>query len=145
MWIIQEPKKVELWNKRHFEKKNGMCAACLKYSILIFVEKKYIKCNICHSILIYCMLIMFICDPSRINGTLLEERWTFSALSWLPLERFSLKLMYPMLSVIQPTQIRCLYIGKYVFEIPTYCCISSCYKIIDCWQNNKKVNIISTI
>jgi hypothetical protein len=21
MWIIQEPKKVELWNKRHFEEK----------------------------------------------------------------------------------------------------------------------------
>ena len=46
MWTIQEPKKVALWNKRHFEEKNGECAACLKYSVLIFVEKKYIKCNI---------------------------------------------------------------------------------------------------
>jgi hypothetical protein len=48
MWIIQEPKEVALWNKRQFEKKNGECAACLKYSVLIFVEKKYIyiKCNI---------------------------------------------------------------------------------------------------
>jgi len=46
MWIIQEPKKVALWNKRHFEEKNGECAACLKYSVLTFVEKKYIKCNI---------------------------------------------------------------------------------------------------
>ena len=46
MWIIQEPKKVTLWNKRHFEEKNGECAACLKYSVLIVVEKKYIKCNI---------------------------------------------------------------------------------------------------
>ena len=35
-------KKVALWNKRHFEKKNGECAACLKYSVLIVVEKKYI-------------------------------------------------------------------------------------------------------
>jgi hypothetical protein len=35
-------KKVALLNKRHFEEKNGECAACLKYSILIFVEKKYI-------------------------------------------------------------------------------------------------------
>lgn len=43
---------------------------------------------------------------------------------WLPLERFSLKLMYPILSVIQPTRIRGLYKGKYLFEIPTYCCIS---------------------
>jgi hypothetical protein len=39
MWIIQEPKKVAVWNKWHFEKKNGECAACLKYSVLIFVEK----------------------------------------------------------------------------------------------------------
>ena len=47
MWIIQEPKKVALWNKQHFEEKNGECAACLKYSVLIFVEKNiYIKCNI---------------------------------------------------------------------------------------------------
>jgi hypothetical protein len=30
MWIIHEPKKVALWNKRHFEEKNGECAACLK-------------------------------------------------------------------------------------------------------------------
>ena len=46
MWIIHEPKKLALWNKRHFEEKNGECAACLKYSVLIFVEKIYIKWNI---------------------------------------------------------------------------------------------------
>jgi hypothetical protein len=40
MWIIQEPKKVALRNKRHFEEKNGECAACLEYSVLLFVEKK---------------------------------------------------------------------------------------------------------
>ena len=28
------------------KRKNGECAACLKYSVLIFVEKKYKKCNI---------------------------------------------------------------------------------------------------
>jgi hypothetical protein len=39
--IIQEPKKVALRNKRHFEEKNGMCEACLKYSVLIFIEKIY--------------------------------------------------------------------------------------------------------
>jgi hypothetical protein len=32
-------KKVALWNKWHFEEKNEECAACLKYSVLIFVEK----------------------------------------------------------------------------------------------------------
>ena len=39
MRITQEPNKVALWNKRHFEeKKNGDYAACLKYSVCIFVE-----------------------------------------------------------------------------------------------------------
>jgi len=41
MWIIQDQKKLALWNKRHFEEKNGECATCLKYSVLIFVEKIY--------------------------------------------------------------------------------------------------------
>jgi hypothetical protein len=41
-----EPKKVALRNKRHFEERNREYAARLKYSVLIFVEKIYIKCNI---------------------------------------------------------------------------------------------------
>jgi hypothetical protein len=41
MWIIHEPKKVALWYKRHSEEKNGERASCLKYSLLIFVEKIY--------------------------------------------------------------------------------------------------------
>jgi len=32
-------KKVAFWNKRHFEEKNGECAASLKYSVLVVVEK----------------------------------------------------------------------------------------------------------
>jgi len=32
-------KNVALWNKRHFEEKNGECVACLKYSVLTVVEK----------------------------------------------------------------------------------------------------------
>jgi len=36
-----ETKKAVLRNKRHFEEKNVECAACLKYSVCIFVEKKY--------------------------------------------------------------------------------------------------------
>ena len=35
--------KVALRNKRHFEEKNGECAVCLKYSVLIFVEKNIYK------------------------------------------------------------------------------------------------------
>ena len=39
MRIIQEPNKLALWNKLHFEeKKNGEYRACLKYSVPIFVE-----------------------------------------------------------------------------------------------------------
>jgi len=39
MWLIQEPKKLALWNKLHFEeKKNGEYRACLRYSVPTFVE-----------------------------------------------------------------------------------------------------------
>ena len=38
MWIIQEPNKLALWNKLHFEGKNGDYRACLKYSVPLFVE-----------------------------------------------------------------------------------------------------------
>jgi hypothetical protein len=41
MQIIQEPKKVALWNKWHFEEKKKESAACLKNSVDIFVEKIY--------------------------------------------------------------------------------------------------------
>jgi hypothetical protein len=41
MRIIQEPKQVELLNKRHFEEENEKYAACLKNSVRIFVEKIY--------------------------------------------------------------------------------------------------------
>jgi hypothetical protein len=41
MWVMHEPEKVALWNKRHFEEKNGECVEYLKYSVPIFV-KKYI-------------------------------------------------------------------------------------------------------
>jgi len=43
MLITQERKKVALRNKRHFEEKNGECAICLKYSVLMFIEKKNIQ------------------------------------------------------------------------------------------------------
>ena len=40
MWILQEPKKITLWNKWHLEerKKNGECVSCLIYSVSIFIE-----------------------------------------------------------------------------------------------------------
>ena len=40
MWIIQEPNKLELWNKLHFEEreKKEECIPSLKYSVPIFVE-----------------------------------------------------------------------------------------------------------
>jgi hypothetical protein len=39
-------KKCSIIKLTAFEEKNRECAACLKYPILIFVGKKYIKCNI---------------------------------------------------------------------------------------------------
>jgi len=40
MWIIQEPKTLELWNKLHFwREKNGEYITCLKYSVPIFDEE----------------------------------------------------------------------------------------------------------
>ena len=36
-------KKGSITKKRHFEDKNGECAACLKYSVLIVVEKNIYK------------------------------------------------------------------------------------------------------
>jgi hypothetical protein len=36
---MQEPKKQRYKMNGIFEEKNGKCAACLKYSVLIFVEK----------------------------------------------------------------------------------------------------------
>jgi hypothetical protein len=36
---ITGTKKLPLRNKGHFEEKNGECASCLKYSVLIFIEK----------------------------------------------------------------------------------------------------------
>jgi hypothetical protein len=41
MRIIQEPKKVALWNEWHFEEEKTECAACLQNSVRIFVEKIY--------------------------------------------------------------------------------------------------------
>jgi hypothetical protein len=41
MRIIQEPKKVALRNEWHFEKKKIACAAYLKNSVHISVEKIY--------------------------------------------------------------------------------------------------------
>ena len=42
MWIIQEPYKLALRNKLHFEEeKTGEFRACLKYSVPIFVEQIY--------------------------------------------------------------------------------------------------------
>jgi hypothetical protein len=35
-------KKASIMKKQHFEEKNREFATCLKYSVLIFVENKYI-------------------------------------------------------------------------------------------------------
>ena len=66
MWILQELKKIALWNKRHLEGKgNGECAACLKHSVSTFVELIYktqrleISCAVRH-IFIYLYTYIYI-------------------------------------------------------------------------------------
>ena len=46
MWIIQEPKKIPLWNKRHFEEKKQIVCSMFKILSTYTCWKKYIKCNI---------------------------------------------------------------------------------------------------
>jgi hypothetical protein len=43
LWIIQEPKKVALWNKRHFEEKRMQHFKNIQY---IYLLTKYVKCNV---------------------------------------------------------------------------------------------------
>jgi len=38
MFIKQEPNTLQLWNKLHFEEKNGEYIPRLKYSVPVFVE-----------------------------------------------------------------------------------------------------------
>ena len=46
VWIIQKPKKVALWNKRHFEEKKQRVCSVFKIPSTYICWKKYIKCNI---------------------------------------------------------------------------------------------------
>jgi hypothetical protein len=43
MWIIQEPKKVALWNKRHFEEKEMESVQHVKKIQYVYLLKKYKK------------------------------------------------------------------------------------------------------
>ena len=46
MWIIHEPEKVALWNKRHFEEQKRRVCSMFKILSTYICWKKYIKCNI---------------------------------------------------------------------------------------------------
>ena len=43
MWIIQEPKKLALWNKRHFEEKKRRLCSMFKICSTLYLLNKYIK------------------------------------------------------------------------------------------------------
>ena len=45
MWIIQEPNKLALWNKRHFEEKNTESIEHVWNIQYLYLLNKYIKCN----------------------------------------------------------------------------------------------------
>jgi len=46
MWIIQEPKKVALWNKRNFEKEKTEIMQHVYNIQYVYLLNKYIKCSI---------------------------------------------------------------------------------------------------
>ena len=46
MWIIQEPKKVALWNKRHFVEEKTESVQHVQNIQYVYLLNKYIKCNI---------------------------------------------------------------------------------------------------
>jgi hypothetical protein len=46
MWIIQEPNKLELWNKLHFEEKKTVSINHVWNIQYLYLLDKYIKCNI---------------------------------------------------------------------------------------------------
>ena len=45
MWIIQEPNKLELWNKLHFEEEKTESIYHVYNIQYIYLLNKYIKCN----------------------------------------------------------------------------------------------------
>jgi len=46
MWIIQEPNKLALWNKLHFEEKKTESIEHVKNIQYLYLLNKYIKCNV---------------------------------------------------------------------------------------------------
>jgi len=45
MWIIQEPNKLELWNKLHFEEEETESIYHVKNIRYLYLLNKYLKCN----------------------------------------------------------------------------------------------------
>ena len=45
MWVIQEPNKLELWNKMHFEEKKTESIYHVKNTRYVYLLNKYINCN----------------------------------------------------------------------------------------------------
>ena len=45
MWIIQEPNKLELWNKLYFEDNKTESIYHVKIIRYLYLLNKYIKCN----------------------------------------------------------------------------------------------------
>ena len=46
MWIIQEPKKVALWNKLHFEEEKTEIMQHVYNIQYVYLLNKYIKCSV---------------------------------------------------------------------------------------------------
>jgi len=46
MWIKQEPNKLELWNKLHFEEEETESIYRFQNIQYLYLLNKYIKCNV---------------------------------------------------------------------------------------------------
>ena len=60
MLVIQEPNKVALWNKRHFEEKKTEIMQNVKNIQYVYLLNKYLKCSVWRLALRYDIYI-YIC------------------------------------------------------------------------------------
>jgi hypothetical protein len=72
MWIIREPKKVALWNKRHFEEKRMENVQHVQNIQYVYLLTKYIKCNVWrlavrYDIYIYIYIYIYVVRRLRVN------------------------------------------------------------------------------
>ena len=80
MWIIQELKKVTLWNKRHFEEEKTESVQHVSNIHYVYLLNKYIKCNIWrlavrYDIHTYKYIYIYVIRRLKFNNWAFIYRW----------------------------------------------------------------------